>query len=510
MKLKRVISMLLCLCFVFSVSVTTLAKEEKTAISDVINVRQYKSSIIQEIVETDTDVQKAKSLIYDAIDTYQPNVPLTAYRLSEDAFIAALVEVLDFYPEFFYLDLDNSGWYMSASGNYVTRLELAYLYSVEECNAQRIQLEQAVENVVSKMNGITSVEDKIIFLHDYISAHNSYDEDGVDGDVEKVDDYSFTAYGCLVNNLSVCQGMSDAFVLVSKKIGLTSYMVSSEPMVHAWNLVKSNDAYYHLDITWDDTAEQAGLGFDGENFLDVKGFASHNYFMKSDEEFKQLDHNYWETYGEATDSETYKDYYWNDVYSQIFFIKGNQYYIKNSNLIKRNAKTGEETVLYTIENSEFSQDSEKYTWQSKSAVLAYNYYDNFLLMNLADGVYAYNLYNDTVTKVYDYTGEGYISGILFEGDELFLDTAKVLPDENSNEYEMIEGESLSVKIDLPETDDVICDVDGNGLSITDILAYRNYLVKITDDINFLVADADNNNVVDMRDLLIAIKKLANR
>lgn len=507
MKLKKVISMLLCLCLVCSISTTTLAKEEKTLISDV--VKNYNTFNLIENEFNDKNMQQAKDLIVDAIDTYQISVPLTAYRLSEEKFILVLVEVLDFYPEFFYLDMDESGWYTSNSGSYVTRLELAYLYSEPERDLQRTKLENAVSDIVSKMKDITNEEDKIIFLHDYICAHNSYDEAGVEGDVDIVDDYSFTAYGCLVNNVSVCQGMSDAFVLISKKIGLTSYMVSSEPMVHAWNMVKSKDAYYHLDITWDDSSEQAGLGFDGVDFLDVKGFASHNYFMKSDDEFENLEHNYWDTYKEAIDSETYKDYFWSDVYSQIFFIKGNQYYIKDSKLIKRNPKTAEETVLYTIENDKFYQDSSEFTWESKSAVLAYNYHDNYLLMNLSDGVYAFDLYNETITKVYNYSGDGYISGILYEGRTLFFDTAKKSFDDSS-EIKMVEGESSSVEIELPKIDIDYCDVDGSGLSVSDLLIYRNYLVKQTDDIDFFKADANNDNVVDTSDLLIAVKKLVNR
>lgn len=504
MNLKRAISIFLCLCFVFSMNIITLAEEEKTIISDVINSK-YKAFDLIENDFSDRNMQKVKELVIDAIDTYEPYVPLTAYRLSEEKFTTVIIEVFDSYPEFFYLDLDESGWYVSGSGGYITKLELKYLATEKECDIQRDELEKAAQSVVSKMKGITNEEDKIIFLHDYICAHNAYDEDGVEGDVNLVDDYSFTAYGCLVNNVSVCQGMSDAFVLISKKIGLTSYMVSSEPMVHAWNLVKSKDAYYHLDITWDDTAEQAGLGFDGTDFLDVKGFASHSYFMKSDDEFEKLEHNYWDTYKEANDNETYKDYFWNDVYSQIFFIKGNQYYIKDSKLIKRNPKSGEETVLYTIENAKFYQNSNEYEWESKSAILAYNYHDNYLLMNLHDGVYAFDLYNETVEKVYDYKGDGYISGILYEGKTLLFDIAGV-----SSKGTMVEGESSSVELELPKIEIDYCDVDGDGLSVADLLAYRNYLVKHTDEIDFFKADANNDNVVDTNDLLIAVKKLANR
>ena len=504
MKIKRVISILLCLCFVFSMNSVTLAKEEKTIISDIFESKKFSSYKFLKN-NYDTNMKKAKEVIVNAIDTCQTNVDLTKFSLSEQALVTIVLEILDFYPEFFYLDVDNTSYIKSGVTGLVLKLELIYLCSKNECDIKRAELEDVVLDVVSKMNGITREEDKILFLHDYICASNSYDEMGADGDVNNVDAYSFTAYGCLVNRVSVCQGISDAFVLISKRIGLTSYMVLSEPMVHAWNLVKSKDAYYHLDLTWDDTSAEAGLGFNGTDFLDVKGFASHKYFMKSDEEFEELEHSDWSAYKNATDSETYKDYYWNDVYSQIFFIKGSQYYIKDSKLIKRNQKTGKEIVLYSIENSNYHQGSKVYVWESKNAILAYNYIDNYLLMNLSDGVYAYDLYNEVINKVYDYTDDGYISGILYEDETLFFDTAKV-----SYNSRLVEGKSSSVTIELPEINIDYCDVDGNGLSVTDLLAYRNYLVKESEEINFLKADANNDNVVDVKDLLIAVKKLVNR
>ena len=172
------------------------------------------------------------------------------------------------------------------------------------------------------MNGISNDEDKIVFFHDYISSHNAYDPDGVSGDVEAVDDYSFTAYGTLVKNLSVCQGMSDAFILLCKRVGIDSVLASSEQMVHAWNLVRLNNRYYHLDITWDDSIFNANLDYASSDFLDVKGFVSHNYFMKSDSQMLKLDHYGWNKTKNAIDSSTFNNYYWNDVNSNIYYIKG--------------------------------------------------------------------------------------------------------------------------------------------------------------------------------------------
>ena len=340
------------------------------------------------------------------------------------------------------------------------------------------------------------------FLHDYITTHCEYDFNGVSGNVSKVDSISFTAYGALVDGVAVCQGMSDAFVLLCREIGLTSAMANSYSMVHAWNYVRVGDNYYHLDITWADTAEDAGLSFDGKDFLNINGFVSHKYFLKSDEQFNSLEHYSWEEVFKAIDSTTYEEYYWNGVYSHIYYIKGYQYYIKDSKLIKRTPDSGEEKVLYTIEDGGFNVSGDIYIWNSSNAVLAYNYIDNALLINLSDGVYSYNLVTGDMKKVFELSIDGYIAGILYENNTLYYDVVTVK--DNRAFY----VDEFSVDIELEETLVNYGDFDNNGsIDVVDVLKMRQFLVKSELDLNEFVADLNEDNVVDTKDYLKMLYKI---
>ena len=354
------------------------------------------------------------------------------------------------------------------------------------------------------MNGISNDEDKIVFFHDYISSHNAYDPDGVSGDVEAVDDYSFTAYGTLVKNLSVCQGMSDAFILLCKRVGIDSVLASSEQMFHAWNLVRLNNRYYHLDITWDDSIFNANLEYASSDFLDVKGFVSHNYFMKSDSQMLKLDHYGWNKTKNAIDSSTFNNYYWNDVNSNIYYIKGFQYYIKDSKLIKRNPATASETVLYTINNSIFTGDDSNYNWSSNNALLSYNYKDYFLFMNLADGIYAYDLSNKNVSKVYSYNDKGFIAGFNIDGNIISYDVANVKAGKSYKIADKTEN------ITIPNQKLVYGDVDNSGeFDIADLLAIKQHLVYYDNDFNQFNADVNEDYYINLKDVLLMAKKLAN-
>ena len=383
---KRIIAVLVIVSVILPFSSAVLAEEGK------IKTFEYSD---EKYLSTVSYSASLEDTLTEAWSNFSSVVNILKYNVKEED-LSVYFQICNLYPEYFYVD--STIKYNCNLWGYINNIYIQYTDTIDVCKNQKLWLDNTVDDIISKMNGINADEDKIVFIHDYISTHTEYDPNAVSGDLDTIDNSSYNAYGCLVKGVAVCQGMSDAFVLLCKKVGVYSSLVSSAEMVHAWNLVKLGENYYHLDITWDDTGSEVGIGYDGENFLDVKGFASHKYFMKSDDQMLSLDHHSWEADFSASDSVTYNNYYWKDVYSHIYFIKGFQYYIKNSSLIKRNPSTGEESVLYTINKGSFSVDGVNYVWNSKNAVLSYNYSDDFLLMNLSDGVYAYSINSGEITK----------------------------------------------------------------------------------------------------------------
>lgn len=482
-KIKRLLSGVLAFALILSTGVLANADSIKAT---------RKVSLKRNLYLSSTAYPKDfETALTSAWDSYKTELDISKYKIRFEDINDIYNEISDLYPEYFYLDYNNTSFF--GSGNYITKLEIGYLYSNDILDKQRSELNNAVENILSKMKGISRDEDKIVFFHDYISSHNAYDPVGVSGDVDSVEDYSFTAYGTLVNNVSVCQGMSDAFILLCRKVGIDSFLVSSEAMVHAWNLVKINNRYYHLDITWDDSIFNANLDYASNDFLDVKGFVSHDYFIKSDSQMVDLNHYGWNKIKNAIDNSTFKNYYWDNVNSNIYYIKGFQYYIKNSKLIKRNPSTGTETVLYTIENDVFKGDDGNYVWNSNNALLSYNYKDYFLFMNLSDGIYAYDLTTNRTTKVFDYTDKGFIAGFNIENNEISYDIANV---KDGKSYKTADK---TANVTIPTQKPVYGDVDNSGeFDIADILAIKQYLVYYDNNFNQFNADVNEDYYINLK------------
>ena len=72
---------------------------------------------------------------------------------------------------------------------------------------------------------------------------------------------SHNAYGALVNRLAVCDGFSSAFSLIAREFGFRSVIVEGKSdhnrrskVEHAWNIIEFEGKFYHIDVTWDQSA----------------------------------------------------------------------------------------------------------------------------------------------------------------------------------------------------------------------------------------------------------------
>ena len=83
---------------------------------------------------------------------------------------------------------------------------------------------------------------KAIWINNYICDEYSYSDN-----TEYSDLYDFIVY-----RKGTCEAYTGMFTLVARKAGLESSFCHSTELVHAWNMVKIEDDWYHVDVTWND------------------------------------------------------------------------------------------------------------------------------------------------------------------------------------------------------------------------------------------------------------------
>ena len=158
-----------------------------------------------------------------------------------------------------------SSWkYLSSSTTF--SLTISYRYS-KGTFAQRQQnakaaLNKARTTVAKLIAPGMSDYDKEKTLHDYIINNTRYDYENYLKNT--IPDESFDVYGCLVRGVAVCEGYSKAMKLLCDLSSLECVVVNGKSKCggslegHAWNIVKVDGEYCHLDVTNDDPVSKNG------------------------------------------------------------------------------------------------------------------------------------------------------------------------------------------------------------------------------------------------------------
>ncbi|PLT44727.1 putative S-layer protein [Paenibacillus pasadenensis] len=137
------------------------------------------------------------------------------------------------------------------------------------------------EIVASLVRPGMSEEQKAGAIHDWIVRHVRYDESLT----------RYTAYEALELRSAVCQGYALLAYRMLTDAGLEARIAEGtvDTGDHAWNLVRIDGSWHHMDTTWDDPLPDRG------------DEVSRRYYLLSDEEMRQ-DHEWTKPYPEAPES----------------------------------------------------------------------------------------------------------------------------------------------------------------------------------------------------------------
>lgn len=96
--------------------------------------------------------------------------------------------------------------------------------------------------------------EKVKAAHDYIIKNSTYNKAAIENNTLSDDDFS--VYGTLVKKIAVCEGYAKTFQMLMDIADIDCITVTgtvgTEQVAHAWNMVKLGDAWYHVDVTFDD------------------------------------------------------------------------------------------------------------------------------------------------------------------------------------------------------------------------------------------------------------------
>ena len=148
-------------------------------------------------------------------------------------------------------------------------------------------MDTAANKIVSWVRAKAKSNDEyslLITLYEFLQKDIRYDHEEKEAVLkgeESVNPTAHNAYGAIINKLAVCAGFSLAFSLLAQKLGFECMLVTGpsgrDAELHAWNIIKIRNKFYHFDVTWDAN--------DFDEF-------SYNYFAVTDKEIARCEHNW--------------------------------------------------------------------------------------------------------------------------------------------------------------------------------------------------------------------------
>ena len=117
---------------------------------------------------------------------------------------------------------------------------------------------KAIKDIIK--DGMSDYE-KEKAVYDYVFSQSHYDEGNLAA-IPHTEDNSHTPYGVLHDHVAICVGNATTFKLFMDMLGIECKVIhSTEQGEHAWDLVKIEDGWYHVDIMMDYGDKEAAYAY---------------------------------------------------------------------------------------------------------------------------------------------------------------------------------------------------------------------------------------------------------
>ena len=218
---------------------------------DAENLSRYAYGLLAE------DEKLVYDLLYAAVNDFVPEVTELGAAVTDDQ----IKKIFD------YIQRDNPGmfwfrhgatFYFDTDTRIVSKVELVYCMSQQEKEEKQAQIDAETSKFLDCVNDRMSDYEVVLRVYENIIKLVDYDTIGLERQkkssvpADKPDDLR-SVYGVFVNKKAVCAGYAKAMQYLLNRCGIECLYVTSD--THAWNIVKLEGDYYHLDVTWGDGSD---------------------------------------------------------------------------------------------------------------------------------------------------------------------------------------------------------------------------------------------------------------
>jgi len=241
-------------------------------------INPYAESIKEQDGQSRGLLDEAQKQLYDILKTalmdLEDEVIVRRVGYTESDFRKVIWCIMQDNPDLFWVDWPA----MTATvvGG-VLMISSKYIFESSELALKKQLLDARCLEIVNLANqSVLDDFSKALFVHDYLIKNVKYNENGPPE--------MHSAYGAIVSGEAVCDGFAHAFQYIIQKLGVECLYVEGRisggapDIGHAWNIVKIDDIYCHVDTTWNKI--NYNFGDDWQHKMPQ----SYSYFLISDSE----------------------------------------------------------------------------------------------------------------------------------------------------------------------------------------------------------------------------------
>jgi hypothetical protein len=191
-------------------------------------------------------------------------------------------------PEIFYASTFHYSFYDDST---LVKFKPVYLFEKNKIKEHQTAMKARVEKLARVVIDKNDLE-KEQYIHDFICENVTYDK------LKK--QYSHEIIGPLGQGVGVCEGIAKSVKVLCDKLSIPCIVVISEnnpekkiKYRHAWNVLRINGTWYHLDATFDNSLGKKEVRYDYFNLDDKSMFKDHEPIIYKVPVCSESDHFYY-------------------------------------------------------------------------------------------------------------------------------------------------------------------------------------------------------------------------